>query len=98
MARQDLPKPNVSNRAQAYRLRAAQVSQRETIKSAWRYTVFVTVMKSALPVLALGLAIAVLSYALQPREQSNVSLTFEQVDKVENDLAMINPELTGTDD
>jgi lipopolysaccharide export system protein LptC len=55
-------------------------------------------MKGALPIAAFGLAVAVLSYALAPRDTNKVALTFEQVGTVENDLTMTNPELTGVGD
>jgi lipopolysaccharide export system protein LptC len=81
-----------------YRMRSWRASPREALHSAWRYSVFVKVMKGALPITALALGVAVLGYVLQPREGNKVALTFEQLDRVENDLAMLKPQLTGTDD
>jgi lipopolysaccharide export system protein LptC len=72
--------------------------QRETLDQAERYSTFVRVMKRALPLAALALALAVLGYALQPRDAGKVSMTFERIGTIENDLAMVNPKLTGTDD
>jgi lipopolysaccharide export system protein LptC len=80
-----------------YRARVWRVSPREALHSAWRYSIFVTVMKSTLPIVALGLGVAVLSYALQPRDQNRSVLTFETLGKVDDDLAMVKPQLTGTD-
>jgi hypothetical protein len=81
-----------------YRMRSWRTSPREAVHSAWRYSVFVKVMKGALPMTALALGVAVLGYVLQPREGNKVALTFEQLDRVDNDLAMLKPQLTGTDD
>lgn len=61
------------------------------------YTRFVTIMKRALLLAALALIAAVIAYSLQPREQNNVAMTFERIGKVANDLAMIKPQLHGTD-
>jgi lipopolysaccharide export system protein LptC len=71
---------------------------RTTMTDAQRYTRFVTIAKRALLLAALALIAAVLAYSLQPREQNRVAMTFERIGKVSNDLAMIKPKLTGTDD
>jgi lipopolysaccharide export system protein LptC len=71
---------------------------RSTMTDAQRYTRFVTIAKRALLLAALALIAAVLAYSLQPREQGRVAMTFERMGKVSNDLAMIKPKLTGTDD
>ncbi len=55
-------------------------------------------MKGVLPLAAVGLAVAVIAYVLQPRESGRIAMTFERLGKVENDLAMIKPRLTGMDD
>ncbi len=70
---------------------------RETLHQARRYSAFVRFMKRILPLAALGLAIAILAYAVQPREGGQMAMTFERMGTIENDLAMINPRLTGTD-
>jgi lipopolysaccharide export system protein LptC len=75
-----------------------KISQRETVSRARRYSLFVKVMKGALPLAALGLGIAVLAYALQPRDVGRLAMTFERIGRVEDDLAMVKPRLTGTDD
>src|SRR4051812_42995719 len=72
--------------------------QRETISQGRRQSTFVRIMKRALPLAALALALAVLGYALQPRDTARVSMSFERMGTIENDLAMVNPKLTGTDD
>ncbi len=71
---------------------------RTTMTDAQRYTRFVTIAKRALLLAALALIAAVLAYSLQPRENNRVAMTFERMGKVSNDLAMIKPKLTGTDD
>lgn len=83
--------------AQGYVARAWRMSPRETLHQARRYSAFVRVMKRALPLAALALALAVLVYALQPRPTGQIAMTFESMGTVENDLTMINPRLTGTD-
>jgi lipopolysaccharide export system protein LptC len=62
-----------------------------------RYTRFVTIMKRALLLAAAALIVAVIAYSLQPREQNPVAMTFERMNNVANDLAMIKPRLRGTD-
>ncbi len=70
---------------------------RGTALDALRYTRFVAIMKRALPIVAGLLVAAVLAYSFIPRNQDRVSLTYDYMSKVENDLAMIKPRLTGTD-
>ncbi len=87
------PRPSLSYRALQWR-----ISPRETLKRIRRYSFFVMFMKGALPIAALALGAAVLLYVIQPRELNRMALTFERMGRVENDLAMVNPRLTGTDD
>ena len=82
----------------SYRALQFRISPRETLATIRRYSLFVTVMKGALPSAALGLGIAVLVYAMQPRDANRMALTFERMGKIENDLAMVMPRLTGIDD
>ncbi len=83
--------------ARHYVPRSWRASTGESLAQAQRYGTFVKFMKRALPLAALALALAVLVYALQPRETGRIALTFERMGKIENDLAMIRPRLTGTD-
>ncbi len=71
---------------------------RETLHQARRYSAFVRFMKRILPLAALALGVAVLGYAVQPRDGGQIAMTFERMGTIENDLAMINPRLTGTDE
>jgi len=73
---------------------------RATIRQTERYSRFVTIMKRALPLAAVALLAAVLVYALQPRQESRqrVAMTFQRLGIVNDDLAMIEPRLTGSDD
>ena len=87
------PRPSLSYRALQWR-----ISPRETLKRIRRYSFFVMFMKGALPIAALALGVAVVIYVIQPRELNRMALTFERMGRVENDLAMVNPRLTGTDD
>jgi lipopolysaccharide export system protein LptC len=82
----------------SYRALQFRISPRETLATIRRYSMFVMVMKGALPSAALGLGIAVLVYAMQPRDANRMALTFERMGKIENDLAMVMPRLTGIDD
>lgn len=70
---------------------------RGTMLDAERYSRFVAVMKRALPITALVLLAAVAVYIFQPRQQERVAMTFERVNEVANDLAMIKPHLSGSD-
>jgi lipopolysaccharide export system protein LptC len=81
-----------------YRALKISINPRETLDKIRRYSIFVTFMKGALPAAALGLAVAVLVYAVQPRDTNRMALTFERMGTIENDLAMVMPRLTGLDD
>ena len=81
-----------------YRTLQWRISPRATLRKIRRYSFFVMFMKGALPIAALGLGIAVLVYIFQARDADQMKLIFEKMGKVENDLAMVNPRLTGTDD
>jgi lipopolysaccharide export system protein LptC len=74
--------------------------RRATAREAERYSRFVTIMKRVLPVAAAALVAAVLAYALQPRQEriGRVAMTFQRLGIVNDDLAMLKPRLTGTDD
>jgi lipopolysaccharide export system protein LptC len=82
----------------SYRALQFRISPRATLATIRRYSIFVAFMKGLLPVSALGLGIAVLVYALQPRDNNRMALTFERMGSIENDLAMVSPRLTGTDE
>lgn len=82
----------------SYRALQFRISPRETLATIRRYSIFVAFMKGALPMAALGLGIAVLVYAMQPRDNNRMALTFERMGSIENDLAMVMPRLTGVDD
>ena len=90
------PKPKAGLRP-SYRTREWRISPRATLLSARRYSVFVKFMKGALPMASLAIAVAVLVYALQPRDIGRMAMTFERLGRVEGDLAMIKPRLTGVD-
>jgi lipopolysaccharide export system protein LptC len=70
---------------------------RGTMLDAEKYSRFVSIMKRALPMAAVVLIAAVVAYALQPRQQDRVTMTFESMREVDNDLAMIKPRLIGDD-
>lgn len=74
--------------------------RRATARETERYSRFVSIMKRALPLAAAALVAAVLVYALQPRQERSgrVAMTFQRLGIVNNDLAMLKPRLTGTDD
>lgn len=87
-----------ADRRLSYRAREWRISVRATFLSARRYSLFVKFMKGALPLAALGLGILVLIYVLQPRESGRLALTFERLGRVEGDLGMVKPQLSGTSD
>lgn len=71
---------------------------RQTLRSARRYSRFVTFMKGLLPLAAIGVGGAVLFYASQHKDPGAYALTFERMGKLKDDLTMVHPRLTGTDD
>jgi lipopolysaccharide export system protein LptC len=70
---------------------------RGTALEALRYSQFVTVMKRALPIAAGALVVAVIVYSLVPRPAERVSLVYQSMTRIDNDLAMMKPRLTGAD-
>jgi lipopolysaccharide export system protein LptC len=70
---------------------------RGTALDALRYTRFVAIMKRALPIVAGMLVVAVLAYSFIPRQPDRITMTWDTMAKVDNDLAMIKPRLTGSD-
>jgi len=80
-----------------YRALQWHISPRATLRKIRRYSFFVMFMKGALPISALALATAVVVYVIQPRDLGRIAITFEKTGRVDNDLAMVNPRLTGTD-
>ena len=70
---------------------------RTTALEALRYTQFVGVMKRALPVAAFAVISAVLAFFFVARQPAKVSMGYERLGHVENDLAMVKPRLTGQD-
>jgi lipopolysaccharide export system protein LptC len=70
---------------------------RSTAMDALRYTQFVGVMKRALPAAAFAIIAAVLAFFFVARQPSKISMTYEKLGSIENDLAMIKPRLMGAD-
>ncbi len=70
---------------------------RSTAREALRYTQFVAVMKRALPTAAFAIIAAVLAFFFVQRQPARLSLSYEKLGHIENDLAMIKPRLTGAD-
>ena len=68
---------------------------RSTALDALRYTKFVGVMKRALQVAAFAVIVAVLGFFFVQRQPARVSMNFEHLGRVENDLTMVKPRLTG---
>src|SRR5579871_5757485 len=80
----------------SYRARQFGFVARATLRGARRYSIFVRIMKGALPLTALGLAIIVLVYVLQP-PPARIQLSFQRVSQLADDLTMEKPRLSGTD-
>jgi lipopolysaccharide export system protein LptC len=95
-AKNEQPRPRKETLL-SYRAREWRISPRATLIAARRYSMFVKFMKGALPLAALALGIAVLVYALQPRDVRRMAMTFERLARVEGDLAMLKPRLSGID-
>lgn len=70
---------------------------RSTAMDALRYTQFVGVMKRALLVAAFAVISAVLAFFFLSRQPARVTMGYQQLGHVENDLAMVKPRLTGQD-
>lgn len=70
---------------------------RGTALDARRYTKFVSFMKRTLPIAAALILAAVLAYSFIPRPSDKVSFTYKEMGRVDNDLAMIQPRLSGSD-
>src|SRR5438309_6568817 len=81
----------------SYRARQIRVAARATLHGARRYSIFVRFMKGALPVTALGLAILVLVYVVQP-PPARMQMSFQRISSLADDLSMQNPRLSGADD
>jgi lipopolysaccharide export system protein LptC len=73
---------------------------RGTVLDARRYSQFVGVMKRALPIAAGAIIMAVVAYTLMPRpaDRASINIEYPRMGVIENDLAMIKPKLTGTDE
>ena len=70
---------------------------RTTALEALRYTQFVGVIKRALPAAAFAVIAAVLGYFFLARQPARVTMGYERMGRVENDLAMVKPRLSGQD-
>ena len=69
---------------------------RSTVLDATRYTKFVRRMKRILPLSAFAVIFAVLAFFFVERAPQQLALTYDRLGG-EDDLAMINPRLTGVD-
>ena len=70
---------------------------RSTALDALRYTQFVAFMKRALPVAAFAVISAVVGYFLFARQTAKVTMGYEKLSRLQDDLAMVKPHLTGQD-
>lgn len=70
---------------------------RGTALDAIRYSQFVALMKRVLPLAAAVVLAAVLVYTFIPRQPERVTVSFERLGTIDNDLAMIKPHLSGSD-
>jgi lipopolysaccharide export system protein LptC len=93
---QPLLPPEAAARAE-HPLRDWTERTRSTALQALRYTRFVAFMKGALPIAAAAIVAAVVAYSVVPRHPEGVSLAYQRMATLHNDLAMIKPRLTGTD-
>ena len=71
---------------------------RGTARDAIRYSQFVGLMKRALPIAAAAIMAAVIVYSLLPRASDRVTVNVVKTGLIQNDLAMVKPKLTGTDE
>ena len=70
---------------------------RDTVLNASRYSRFVTLMKRSLTISAGAIIAIVIIFALLPRQSDKVSFAYEKMGRIDNDLAMLKPRLTGSD-
>lgn len=70
---------------------------RTTAVEALRYSKFVTLMKRVLSLGAFLVIAAVLAFFFIQRQPRQLSMSYETLGRIENDLAMVKPKLTGTD-
>jgi lipopolysaccharide export system protein LptC len=70
---------------------------RTTATEALRYSRFVSLMKRLLSLGAFLIIAAVLAFFFVQRQPRQLSMSYEMLGQVENDLAMIKPRLTGAD-
>jgi lipopolysaccharide export system protein LptC len=70
---------------------------RTTASEALRYSKFVARMKKILSIGAFAIIALVLGFFFVQRQPRQLSMTYETLGKVDNDLAMLKPRLTGTD-
>jgi lipopolysaccharide export system protein LptC len=70
---------------------------RSTALDALRYTQFVGFMKRVLPVAAFAVISAVVAYFFIARQPARVGMGYERLSRIQNDLAMVKPHLTGQD-
>ncbi len=73
-------------------------SPADALRRAHYYSRFVKFMKGMLPLAAFGVGGAVLFYATQHKDLSSFALTFERMGRIANDLTMMKPRLTGTEE
>jgi lipopolysaccharide export system protein LptC len=95
--REAVAQPLASPAAAEHPLRDWTERVRGTAIDTLRYTRFVRFMKGALPIGAAAIVASVIAYSVTPRHQDRVSLTYQRMGTLRNDLAMIKPRLTGTD-
>jgi lipopolysaccharide export system protein LptC len=70
---------------------------RTTAVEALRYSKFVALMKRVLSLGAFLVIAAVLAFFFIQRQPRQLSMSYERLGRIENDLAMVKPKLTGTD-
>lgn len=70
---------------------------RTTAVEALRYSKFVALMKRVLSLGAFLIIAAVLAFFFVQRQPRQLSMSYEKLGRIENDLAMVKPKLTGTD-
>jgi lipopolysaccharide export system protein LptC len=71
---------------------------RTTALEALRYSKFVFLMKRVLSLGAFLIIAAVLAFFFVQRQPRQLSMSYETLGRIENDLAMVKPRLTGADE
>ncbi len=76
---------------------ALEERRSKTLRNAARYTSFVQAAKVMLPVSAFAIVAAMLVFAFVYESDDRLTVSFSNVQQIDNDLRMVNPRFSGVD-